>query len=52
MTDYTVTATLKVSTDADRARVQSLLDQGVKELPGIASRYGFTITDTSISVEE
>jgi hypothetical protein len=52
MTDYTVNATIKVSSDADRAQVQSLLDQGLKELGPIASRYGFTITDSSATVEQ
>jgi hypothetical protein len=52
MTDYTVTAVLKVQTDADKERVQALLDQGVKELPGVASRYGVTVTDTKLTVEE
>lgn len=52
MSDYTVTATRRVQTDADRARVQALLDQGLQELPGIASRYGFTITDSTVTVEE
>jgi hypothetical protein len=52
MTDYTVTATLHVETSADRDRVQSLLDQGLRELSSIAGRYGVTITDSSARVEE
>lgn len=50
--DYTVTATFRVTTAADRERLQSLLDQGLRELPAIASRYGFTITDGSARVDE
>lgn len=53
MTDYTVHATLTVSGDGvDRAKIQQALDAGLKELPGIASRYGFTITDSSATVDE
>jgi len=52
MTDYTVTATIRVSSDADRAGLQALVDQGLRELSGIASRYGATITDSSATVEE
>ena len=53
MTDYTVRATLTVSGDAaDRAKIQAALDAGLKELPGIASRYGFTITDASATIDE
>ncbi len=51
MSDYTVTATLNVTTDADRAQVESLLNQGLKELGPIASRYGFTLRDSNVSVE-
>ena len=28
------------------------LDAGLKELPGVASRYGFTITDAKADIEE
>ncbi len=53
MTDYTVRATITVSGDTvDRATIQGALDAGLKELPGIASRYGFTITDARADVEE
>jgi hypothetical protein len=52
MAEYTVTAVLTVQTDAGKAQVQALLDQGLKELPGIASRYGFTVTGTKLTVEE
>ena len=53
MTDYTVRATLTVSGDnIDRAKIQSLLDSGLKELPGVASRYGITITDADASIDE
>ena len=53
MTDYTVHATLTVSGDSvDRASIQRALDAGLKELPGVASRYGFTITDARADIEE
>jgi hypothetical protein len=53
MTDYTVRATLTVSGDSvDRATIQQALDAGLKELPGVASRYGFTITDAKADIEE
>jgi len=48
MTDYTVTATLDVTTSLDRERLQALLDQGARELVGIATRYGITITDSRV----
>jgi hypothetical protein len=52
MTDYTVHATITVSgSDDDRAKIQAAVDAGLKELTGIATRYGFTITDSSASVE-
>jgi hypothetical protein len=52
MTDYTVTAKITVSgSDTDRAKIQSAVDAGLKELNGIATRYGFTITDSSATVE-
>lgn len=51
MTDYIVTATITVS-GADRAQLQSTLDAGTKELPGLASRYGVTITDVSATIDE
>jgi hypothetical protein len=64
MTSYTVTATITTEiTDAaalsaiggssgdDTAKVQSAVDAGLQELRGIASRYGFTITDASAVVE-
>jgi hypothetical protein len=51
MSDYTVTVTLQVSSDADRDRLKSLLDSGLRELPGIASRYGATVTGSSVSIE-
>lgn len=52
MNDYTVNVTIQAQTDADRARVQSMLDSGLKELNGIASRYGFTITSSSATIED
>jgi len=52
-TQYIVHATLTVSGDAsDRAKIQAGLDAGLKELPGVASRYGFTITDASATIDE
>jgi hypothetical protein len=52
MTDYTVNATITVSSgEGDRARIQAAVDAGLKELNGIASRYGFTITESSATVE-
>lgn len=53
MTDYTVRATLTVSGDSvDRATIQRALDAGLRELPGVASRYGFTITEAKADIEE
>lgn len=53
MSDYTVRATLTVSGDTvDRETVQAALDAGLKELPGLAARYGFTITDASATVDD
>ena len=53
MTDYTVTGTITVSgSDDDRARIQAAVDAGLKELNGIASRYGFTITDSNATVSQ
>ena len=46
MTDYTVNAKITVSGgDDDRAKIQDAVDAGLRELNGIASRYGFTITE-------
>ena len=53
MTDYIVRATLTVSGgDADRAKIQAALDAGLKELPSLASRYGFTVTDATATVDD
>lgn len=52
MTDYIVRATVTVSGDIDRAMIQSTLDAGLKELPGLASRYGITVTDASATIDE
>jgi len=53
MTDYTVRATLTVSGDSvDRAKIQQALDAGLKELPGVASQYGFTITNATAETDE
>lgn len=53
MTEYIVRATITVSGDGvDRQKLQTVLDAGAKELPGLASRYGYTITDVEASVEE
>lgn len=52
MTDYTVNAKITVSGgDDDRAKIQDAVDAGLRELNGIASRYGFTITSSSATVE-
>jgi hypothetical protein len=52
MTDFIVTATITVSADAlDRPKIQAGVDAGLKELPGVASRYGFTVTDASATVD-
>ncbi len=52
MTAYTVNATITVSGDEDdRAKIEAAVQAGLKELPGVASRYGFTVTDSSASVE-
>lgn len=52
MTDYTVTATVTVSgSEGDRAKIEAAVQAGLKELPAVASRYGFTVTDSSASVE-
>ena len=52
MSNYTVTATIRVSSDSDRAKIQSLAEQGLRELAGVASRYGITLEETSITVDE
>jgi hypothetical protein len=52
MTDFTVNATITVSGDAgDLAKIQAAVDAGLKELPSVASRYGFTITGADATVE-
>ena len=64
MTTYTVHATIQVDvTNAaaltaigggagdERGRIQSALDAGLAELPGIASRYGFAVKSASATVE-
>ncbi len=53
MSEFIVRASLTVSGDSvDRATVEQALDMGLRELPGVASRYGFTITDAKAEVEE
>lgn len=53
MTEYTVHATLTVSGETvDRATIQQALDLGLRELPGLATRYGFTISDATATLEE
>ena len=53
MTEYTVHATITVSgEESDRAKIQAGVDAGLKELPGVASRYGFTITDATATVDQ
>ncbi len=51
MTDYTVNATLRITSEADRARLELLLDQGLRELANISARYGVVITESSAAVE-
>jgi hypothetical protein len=52
MSDYTVNAKITVSGgDTDRAKIEAAVNAGLQELNGIASRYGFTITDSSATVE-
>jgi hypothetical protein len=55
MTSYKVNATLTVevanSTGDDSATIQAAVDAGLKELPGVAQRYGFRITDADATVE-
>jgi hypothetical protein len=53
MTDYTVHATLTVSGEAvDRATIQAALDAGLRELPSLAARYGFTVSDARATIDE
>ena len=53
MTEYIVSATLTVSGDtADKAKIQSAVDAGLGELPGLAARYGFTVTEAQATVED
>ena len=51
MTDFIVTATLTVTANVlDRPKIKEALDLGLKELPGLASRYGFQIVDSDVTV--
>jgi hypothetical protein len=53
MTDYTVHATLTVSGEAiDKAAIQAAVDAGLRELPGVAARYGFTVSDARATVDD
>ncbi|MGB3909904.1 MAG: hypothetical protein WBL06_05485 [Pseudolysinimonas sp.] len=53
MTEYTVNATLTVSGDAtDKATIQAAVDAGLKELPSVAARYGFTVSDVRATIDE
>ena len=53
MTDHTVHVTLTVSGDAiDKATIQSAVDAGLRELPGLAARYGFTVSDASATIDD
>jgi hypothetical protein len=53
MTDYTVQATLTVGGEAvDRATIQAALDAGLRELPSLAARYGFTVSDARATIDE
>jgi hypothetical protein len=64
MATYTINATIHVditntaALDAiagtsgdERSQVQSAIDAGLKELPGIGRRYGFDVTSASATVE-
>jgi hypothetical protein len=63
MTSYRVKAELTVEvTDAtalsrlggggdEQATIQRALDAGIRELPGVAQRYGLKVTDASATVE-
>jgi hypothetical protein len=64
MTTHTVNATIQVeitnpaalnaiagSGGDERSRIQSAVDAGLGELRGIASRYGFSITSASATVD-
>jgi hypothetical protein len=67
MTTYTVNATIQVDVtnpaalDAiahvsggsgdERSKIQSAIDAGLKELPGIGRRYGFDVKSASATVE-
>ena len=66
MTTYTVTATIEVeitnpsaldaiaglsgNTGDERSKVQSAIDAGLKELPGIGRRYGFDVKSATATV--
>ena len=53
MTDYNVYATITVTAGPDElAKIQAGVEAGLKELPGVASRYGFTVTDSSATVDK
>lgn len=65
MTKYTVTATLDVEISNptalealagggggdERSQIQAAVDAGLRELPGVAQRYGFRISDARATVE-
>ena len=50
MTAYRVTATLTVEAP-EGANLDETAKAGLAELPAIASHYGFTITDSDVTVE-
>jgi hypothetical protein len=55
MSDFIVNAAITVSGDAnDLPKIRAAVDAGLKELPSVASRYGFTITgsDATVGAEE
>jgi hypothetical protein len=52
MTDFTVNATITVNGDVgDLPKIQAAVDAGLKELPSLASRYGFTVRGAEATVE-
>ena len=63
MSTHTITATIVVditnpaalnavggSSGDERAQVQAAINAGLRELPSIAQRYGFKITESSATV--
>ncbi|CAN5274527.1 hypothetical protein BH11ACT3_BH11ACT3_23560 [soil metagenome] len=49
---FNAVAALNGGGDDEQAKIQSALDAGLGELTRLASRYGFTITNSSATVEQ